>query len=147
VSGELGDANLLTRACWEAVGPLAETFFAYYEEVDYCLRARAAGFRSVVVPAASVRHAGFRGFAGGFTPLAAYLKARNLPLVARRHAGPLAWMLFAPTYGALMLASALTYLVRGGRGIVPALARGVADALRARSGPPPRALLESVSHS
>jgi len=140
VTGVLGVAFLVTRACWEAVGPLAEPFFAYYEEVDYCLRARAAGFRIVVVPAASVRHAGFRGFAGGFTPLAAYLKARNLPLLARRHAGVLDWLVFAPTYAALVLASALGYALRGGAGILPALARGVADALRARSGPPPAAL-------
>jgi GT2 family glycosyltransferase len=141
VTGVLGVAFLVTRACYERIGPLAESFFAYYEEVDYCLRARAAGFRILVVPAASVRHAGFRGFAAGFTPLAAYLKARNLPLLVRRNGGGLDWAAFVPTYLALIAASAAVYAT-GGRGgaVLGALARGVADALRGRSGPPPAGL-------
>jgi len=142
VSGVLGVAFLVTRTCFDRVGPLAEAFFAYYEEVDYCLRARAAGFKILVVPAASVRHSGFRGFAGGFTPLAAYLKARNLPLVLRRHGRFLDWVAFVPTYAALVAASAVVYAARGeNRGIARALGRGVADALKARSGPPPRTIL------
>jgi len=141
VTGVLGVAFLVTRACYERIGPLAEGFFAYYEEVDYCLRARAAGFRILVVPAVSVRHAGFRGFAGGFTPLAAYLKARNLPLLMRRNGGFLDWAAFVPTYAALIAASAAVYAARGrGGAVLEALAHGVADALRARSGPPPPGL-------
>jgi len=141
VSSVIGVAFLVTRACWERIGGLEEGFFAYYEEVDYCLRARAAGFRVMVAPASRVRHDGFRGFAGGFTPLAAYLKARNLPLLMRRHGGALAWTLFAPTYAAMLAASAVAYTLRGGAGaILPALAHGVADGLRARSGPPPLTL-------
>ena len=138
VSSVIGVAFLITRACYERIGGLEESFFAYYEEVDYCLRARAAGFQVVIVPASQVRHDGFRGFAGGFTPLAAYLKARNLPLLVRRHGGVLAWTLFAPTYAAMLVASAVGYVLRGQAGeVVPAIGRGVVDALRARGGPPP----------
>lgn len=138
VASVIGVAFLVTRACFERVGGLEESFFAYYEEVDYCLRVRAAGFRVMVTPATTVRHEGFRGFAGGFTPLAAYLKARNLPLLVRRHGGPLAWLLFAPTYILMLAASVLVYVVRGEAGaVVPAIARGFADGLRARSGAPP----------
>ena len=138
VASVLGVAFLVTRACWQRIGGLEESFFAYYEEVDYCLRARAAGFSVIVTPASTVRHEGFRGFAGGFTPLAAYLKARNLPLLVRRHGGALAWALFTPTYAAMLAASAAVYTIRGEAGaVLPALGRGVADALRARSGPPP----------
>ena len=138
VASVLGVAFLVTRACFERIGGLEESFFAYYEEVDYCLRARAAGFRVMVAPGSAVRHEGFRGFAGGFTPLAAYLKARNLPLLLRRHGSPLAWVLFAPTYAAMLAASAAAYIARGETaGVVPAIVRGAADGIRARSGPPP----------
>ena len=138
VSSVIGVAFLITRACYERIGGLEESFFAYYEEVDYCLRARAAGFHVVVAPASQVRHDGFRGFAGGFSPLAAYLKARNLPLLVRRNGGMLAWALFAPTYAAMLAASAVGYVLRGQAGnVVPAIGRGVLDALRGRSGPPP----------
>ena len=138
VSSVLGVAFLVTRACFERLGGLDEGFFAYYEEVDYCLRARAAGIAIVVAPSAAVRHEGFRGFASGFTPLAAYLKARNLPLLMRRHAGPLAWLLFVPTYAAMLLASIAGYVARGeASAVVAAIARGVLDGCRGRSGPPP----------
>ena len=138
VSSVIGVAFLITRACYERIGGLEESFFAYYEEVDYCLRARAAGFQVVIAPASQVRHDGFRGFAGGFTPLAAYLKARNLPLLVRRHGGVLAWALFAPTYAAMLAASAVGYVLRGQAGdVVPSIGRGVVDALRGRGGPPP----------
>ncbi len=148
VASVIGVAFLVTRACWERIGGLEESFFAYYEEVDYCLRARGAGLRIVMVPGSEVRHEGFRGFAGGFTPLAAYLKARNLPLLVRRHGGPLAWTLFLPTYALMLVASALVYLMRGHAGaILPALGRGVADALRARGGPPPGSLSSSLGAS
>lgn len=144
VASVIGVAFLVTRACFERIGGLEESFFAYYEEVDYCLRARAAGLRVMVAPAASVRHEGFRGFAGGFTPLAAYLKARNLPLLVRRHGGVLTWLLFAPTYAAMLAASAVVYAARGdGARVVPAIGRGLADGLRARTGPPP--LLAALS--
>lgn len=138
VASVIGVAFLVTRACFEGIGGLEESFFAYYEEVDYCLRARAAGFRVMVAPATTVRHEGFRGFAGGFTPLAAYLKARNLPLLVRRNGGVLAWLLFVPSYAAMLAASAAVYAVRGDAArVVPAIGRGLADGLRARSGPPP----------
>ncbi len=141
-SGVLGAAFLVTRACWEQVGALAEPFFAYYEEVDYWLRARAAGYAIVVVPEVAVRHRGFRGFAGGFTPLAAYLKARNLLLVLRRHGGPLDWVVFLPMYLAMIAASVLGYALRGGGGaVIRALLDGVRDAAYGRSGPPPAALV------
>jgi GT2 family glycosyltransferase len=142
VSGVLGVAFLLTRACWAEVGGLAEPFFAYYEEVDYWLRVRAAGFAIVVVPAARVRHRGFRGFKGGFTPLAAYLKARNLPLLVRRNGSALDWAAFLPAYLVLLAASAAGYAWRAhGGDVVAAMLRGARDAWHAAAGPPPAALV------
>jgi GT2 family glycosyltransferase len=142
VSGVLGVAFLLTRACWTEVGGLAEPFFAYYEEVDYWLRVRAAGFAIVVVPTARVYHRGFRGFKGGFTPLAAYLKARNLPLLVRRNGGPLDWAAFVPAYLVLLGVSAAGYAWRAhGGAVVAAMLRGARDAWHASAGPPPAALV------
>jgi len=60
----------------------------YYEDVDFCLAARARGFEIVIEPRALVYHDGLRGFAGGLTPWAAFLKARNPWLVVRCAAAP-----------------------------------------------------------
>jgi GT2 family glycosyltransferase len=52
----LGTALLIRRRLVETIGLFDRAFFAYVEDVDYCLRAQAAGFRIVVVPQAVVFH-------------------------------------------------------------------------------------------
>jgi GT2 family glycosyltransferase len=51
-----GCAMFAPRKIFETVGVLDESFQLYSEDVDYCLRARAAGFRIVYVPKAKVWH-------------------------------------------------------------------------------------------
>jgi GT2 family glycosyltransferase len=47
----------IRRQVWERLGPLDEDFYpAYYEETDYCYRARRQGFVIGYVPAARARH-------------------------------------------------------------------------------------------
>lgn len=125
VSGVMGCLMLLSAACIRATDGFDARFFAYYEEVDLCLRARAAGFRILCVPAARASHDGMRGFLGGFTPLAAELKARNLVWLMRKHGNALRWSIFVPTYLGLVLASGCLYLLRGRADVAAALGRGV----------------------
>lgn len=124
VDGVMGCLMLLRADCARATGGFDEAFFAYYEEVDLCLRARAAGFRIVCAPGARITHDGMRGFLAGFTPLAAELKARNLVWLMRKHGTWLAWATFLPTYLALLASSALLYLLRGAPQIAAAMGRG-----------------------
>jgi hypothetical protein len=130
VTGVMGCALLLTRSCVEAVGAFDEQFFAYYEEVDLCLRARKQGFRIVCTPHAVVTHPGMRGFRSGFTAVSAELKARNLPRLMYRWAGPADWIVLLPTYAALLAASIVLYAARGRMDIVRALIRGTIAGLR-----------------
>lgn len=53
-----GAAVAVRRDVLETIGYLDENFFFYFEDVDYCYRARAAGFRVIYVPTAKVRHYG-----------------------------------------------------------------------------------------
>jgi GT2 family glycosyltransferase len=124
VSGLMGSAVLVRRECFERVGAFWEEINAYYEDVDYCLRVRAAGFEIACATAAVVRHDGLRGFKSGATPEAAYLKARNLWFLMRRHARPWHWLAFVPTYVALVVTSAALYLARGRADVAAALVRG-----------------------
>lgn len=136
VGGVLGCAMLLTRPCLQAVGGFDETFFAYYEEVDLCLRARQRGFLIVCAPQAVVMHDGMRGFAAGFTALSAELKARNLIRLLRRWARPLDYLVLAPTYVLLMACSVALYAGRRRGDVVAALLRGAGAGLRDRGGVP-----------
>jgi GT2 family glycosyltransferase len=137
VTGVMGCALLVTRACFEAVGGFSEDIAVYYEDVDFCLTARARGFGAVVAPGAVVYHDGLRGFLKGLTPWAAYLKARNPWLVVRRHGGAAALIAFVPVYGAMLVASALGYAVRGRGDIVRALGRGALAGAAVAAGAPP----------
>lgn len=47
---------LLTRAAWETVGPMDERFPLYFNDVDWCLRARRAGVGVFYTPEATVLH-------------------------------------------------------------------------------------------
>lgn len=52
-----GAATLLTRRLLEQAGLFDERFFFYYEDIDLCVRARAAGLAVAYAPAVTVRHA------------------------------------------------------------------------------------------
>ncbi|HLX08835.1 MAG TPA: glycosyltransferase, partial [Thermoanaerobaculia bacterium] len=51
-----GAAMAIRRAAWEQVGPLDERFRFYAQDLDLCLRARAAGWSVAVVPEFRVLH-------------------------------------------------------------------------------------------
>ncbi len=53
----------ITRECLDAVGPLSEDFYrGYVEDIEFCLRARAKGFRNVCAASIYVGHAGSKSF-------------------------------------------------------------------------------------
>jgi hypothetical protein len=63
---------LLRRSMIEAIGPLDEGYFLYFEDVDYCLRARRAGWRARQAPGARVVH-----LEGGSGPVASLRAAHG----------------------------------------------------------------------
>lgn len=56
-----GSCMIIRRECWEQVGDFDETFFAYQEDSDYCIRARKAGWKVMFVPISSIIHYGGQG--------------------------------------------------------------------------------------
>ena len=52
-----GCAMLISRVAWEALGPLPECYFMYFEDTEYSLRAGVAGFPVIYAPRAVVHHA------------------------------------------------------------------------------------------
>ncbi len=86
-----GGAMLVPRRALERVGGLDESLFAYVEDVEWSLRARAAGLSIVVVPASVVRHRVSAASGGASSPTSIYYALRNGLVVAERAAplGPL----------------------------------------------------------
>jgi len=57
-----GAAMMFRRSLLKEVGYLDEQFFMYAEDIDFCLRAKKAGWQVVFYPAASIIH--FKGASG-----------------------------------------------------------------------------------
>ena len=70
------------------IGLLDERYFLYFEETDFCSRARQKGHRVVVVPRARIRHKISRSMGGAGSPLQNYFKTRNHLFWARRYMPP-----------------------------------------------------------
>jgi GT2 family glycosyltransferase len=99
-----GCALLVTRAVLERVGLLDERFFAYYEETEWCVRAKRAGFKIVHIPSAHLWHK-ISPVAQADSPLVHYYMTRNrLLFLKTTRAGLCAWLhtLFAEYLRTLM---------------------------------------------
>ena len=80
-----GACLCISRAAWESVGPFDADLFLYYEDVDWCLRARALGVPLTVVLDARAAHSGGESTGGEHGETWAYYSTRNrLWLLERR---------------------------------------------------------------
>lgn len=135
-----GSAIAIRRAVLERVGDLDERYFHYFEDVDICERARAAGYHSVTVASASVRHkvsaaAGERG-SNRLNDAQAYYFTRNRwHFLHRNVQGVQRWIALASQlvvlfpYEMAKAGAARNWPELRGR------TAGIVDAVRGRDGP------------
>ena len=84
----LGACLMIRRQAWEAVGPLDEGFFMYYEDIDWCYRARAAGWDVYYLPQAHVLHHHRRDSARGFVNRLTLEHMKSIMRLFRKHRLP-----------------------------------------------------------
>ena len=82
-------------ALWRRSGDFDTTYFAYWEETDWCRRARDAGYRVVTCPAARAVHV---GGVSSMPSTRLYLMVRNALLYMRRHAARRDLIRFVPVF-------------------------------------------------
>jgi GT2 family glycosyltransferase len=83
-----GCVMLASCAALEAIGLLDESLFIYFEDMDWCLRARRAGYDVVVAPRARALHLG-QGSTGSASTFTTFYSVRNHLVVAARYASPI----------------------------------------------------------
>jgi N-acetylglucosaminyl-diphospho-decaprenol L-rhamnosyltransferase len=136
-----GTLMVARRGCLEEIGLFDERYFAYCEEAELALRAKAAGWQVGVVRGADVRNTDV----GSRAAVVDYLQLRNTLLLVREHSGlyhatirliialwDLGWGMLAPSH-------------RGPYWAPSARARAIAHHLRRRYGPPPADLFEPLT--
>jgi GT2 family glycosyltransferase len=87
-----GCGILVRRAVIEQVGTIDDRFFAYVEELEWCVRAARAGWKIVHVPKACMWH---KGVQRNYQPKPAftYYTTRNHLLLMQKHGAPAAaWL-------------------------------------------------------
>ena len=80
-----GSAVVVSAKVFEKVGGFDEWFGFYYEDADFSLRARDAGFPVLEVPGARVSHKIGASAGRGLSPFKAYWRARNTLHFALKH--------------------------------------------------------------
>jgi len=131
-----GCLMLVAREVFDRVGLLDERYFFSFEEIDFCLRARAAGFHTRLAPGALAYHEGSRAI-GGQSSRRFYFAARNHLMLARSHAGGAGRV--TRTARALFIAALnVAHAVKAPGGSlgtrVGATLRGIGDHVRGRYG-------------
>ncbi len=115
VDAVIGNSMLMSRAALETIGGFDERFFAYHEDVDWCQRAREAGFRVVYNGHAIIYHRGLatsRPSAKTPCPVL-YFLGRNSLLFARKHASPWQLCKFIILFFLGLASSVITGIWRG----------------------------------
>lgn len=103
VSAVSGSCMFIRRETWQAVGDLDETFFAYQEDSDYCIRASKLGWKVVYLPISKIIHYGGKGGSGVKPWKSIFEWHRSYYLFYKKHYAKEYFFLFNWFYYLLML--------------------------------------------
>jgi GT2 family glycosyltransferase len=123
-----GCAMLVRADVFRKLGGFDERFFLYYEDIDFCLRARDAGWEVRMAPDAHALHEGSKSTRGE-PRMKVYHHARSRMLFFRQHLMGQRFA-FAISELAFIARNVATHLVRGEGQNAVAYIRGTLDALR-----------------
>jgi len=127
-----GCAMLVRREVFERIGLLDGEYFAYHEDIEFCLKARQAGFRVRLIGEGLAYHAAHASTGGGYNPLRKYMMGVNTIWFLRRYGTPARWLSFV-VFDVCTLPFVWALRARRGEGrSVRAKARGLIDGLRGR---------------
>lgn len=108
-----GAAMLFSRTAFEKVGFMAELFFLYYEEMDYCERFVRAGYSIWYEPASKIWHKESISTGKGST-LKTYYYSRNRLLYLRRNTfGSQKILMFLYYFSVAVPKNLLGYITKG----------------------------------
>ena len=129
-----GAAMMVRREAIERAGMMPEEYFLYYEELDWSVRIREAGYRIAYDPRATVFHKE-SATTGRQSPLRSYYLTRNRLLFARRNRrGTERRLSILYQLGVALPKSVAAALLCGRRDLAAAVLRGGRDFLRHKTG-------------
>ena len=125
-----GAAMMVKREVIEKVGLMSECFFLYYEELDWSMMIRRAGYQLWYDPCCTVFHKESQS-TGQNSPLRTYYITRNRLLFAQRNIGfPKKYLSYCYLIGVVGIRDVLKYLLRGENKLSGSIIRGIRDFLK-----------------
>jgi GT2 family glycosyltransferase len=126
---------LVPVGAFREVGLLDDAFFVYYDDTDFCRRARGAGYRLFYEPRSVVYHRKGATLGGQASAFGCYYLARNRPYLIRKHRGRVQFGAFFAYYLATRAARMALWAREGRFDLVRATLAGMRDFARGRMGP------------
>lgn len=128
---------LVPRNVFARAGLMDEAYFLYYDDTDFVVRARAAGFRCILNPAAKLRHYE-RGASGpvNASPVSVYYTTRNRPYFMRAHSPTMFhYAVFLLYFAVTRLVNVVKWAASGRWALIYWTWRGVGDYITGQMGP------------
>lgn len=125
-----GCGMLARRVLVERIGSFDTGYFMYYEDCDFCVRAKQAGFRLRYVPTARMWHKVSSSSGGKKSPLNRYYRSRSLLRFLRRNTRGLHHSVLMLLRIGGILAEILVELVQGHLTVAGWLWRGLREGIR-----------------
>jgi len=121
-----GSCLLIKKEVFDKIGFLPTDYFFGFEDVDFCLRAKKAGFKIVFVPNSVIYHKESISI-GQNSPLKDYYYFRNCLIFMKRWVKSPEWYKFLLFYHLKILKTIFKYLVSGRFANVKAIKTGCLD--------------------
>jgi hypothetical protein len=104
-----GCGMLIRRSVLERIGFFSPDYFMYYEDLDYCVRARRAGFKLVCATQARMWHAVSASTGGPDSPLKQYHQVKSSLVFYKQHTHGVLYLLnvtlrFAHAFWVMLIA-------------------------------------------
>lgn len=129
-----GAAMMVRREAVERAGLMPECYFLYYEEIDWSLMMRRAGYEIWYEPQTTVYHKESRS-TGKESPLKTWYLTRNrLLLVKRNIACPKCWLSYAYLIGLVAPKDIIKHALRGRFRLSGAVLSGILAFLQGKQG-------------
>ena len=91
----MGAFFAIRRKVIEQIGMMDERFFLWFEEVDFCKRAKDAGWKVIYTPKSEVLHLGGKSFGQISSTARQKIFNKSLRHYMLKHKGPIVWLAFA----------------------------------------------------
>jgi len=91
----MGAFFAIRRKVIEQIGMMDERFFLWFEEVDFCKRAKDAGWKVIYTPKSEVLHLGGKSFGQISSTARQRIFNKSLRYYMLKHKGPIVWLAFA----------------------------------------------------